>query len=708
MNKRNVKLIILGFISFWCYSSLASGYTITFENNTGLEPDSYMICIQGYANQTPLLELKLDSGSNYIFKPITYTGSTDLPAYPVTPGTSGTTVTVNASVQTLQGARIYYYVAPKASACDSFLRYTGSAVSNNFKAGGAYVFSELTSEAANSNYFDLSQVDSFALPSQAYTTGTTAGYDTLGQSLVSLTSPQNLQAIRADFISAMTSLGSAGDPYKRLATESFSDEGKGYSYPSGTGPVLNPHSFLSKQISPPPASGIVYPGANSALNSIFDASLKALFASTIYVNKTGLSGDTYMGVPVSSGLQYPSGTTPPNAHLPATLPGMIFCNEANSKDCTIATSSFTAYNPAGMTIYNLGATGNYGYITGTLAGNSCTIQLDDPLNVGDLVDTSLFPNGIQGWYVTGSTGPFSQSATYYVDSCTPDCTSSAVTSITLDSGLPTQSTPISGQLILQAWNLASGALAPSSGDSVFGNVGVLGGISWSTCNPDIINVLVTALNRGVSGLRNSQHVITDITHTDSYVWSQETNWYPANTIMNEYANYLHTRELGGKPLFARPNSPAQSAQNMTMGMAYGFGYDENPMNGVIGPQVPAEWGGNVNDNAHIVVTFGPWLSESPTQNAYVSSDGDCGDKQPCYDSIQKAIDEAATGSVILVKQGTYPGSIFLGSKKSLLIKGGYNSTYDQQTAGTTYIEGVEQTNIQATSGSLKFQMINVR
>ena len=324
-------------------------------------------------------------------------------------------------------------------------------------------------------------------------------------------------------------------------------------------------------------------------------------------------GDTYKGVPVSSGLSYPSGGTPPNAHLPATLPGMIFCDAANSGNCTIGTATFTAYNPAGMTIYNRGETGNYGYITGTLAGNSRTITLDDPLNAAGLVDTSLFPNGIQGWYVTGSTGSFAQPATYYVDSCTPGCTSSAVTSITLDSGLPTQATPISGQLILQAWNLASDALAPSSGDSVFGNVGVLGGISWPANSADIINVLVTALNRGVSGLRNSQHDFTDITHTDSYPWSQETNWYPANTIMNEYANYLHTRELGGQPLFAWPNSPAQSAQNMTMGMAYGFGYDENPLNGVQGPQVPAEWGGNVNDDAHIVVTLGPWLSESSTQ-----------------------------------------------------------------------------------------------
>ncbi len=95
-------------------------------------------------------------------------------------------------------------------------------------------------------------------------------------------------------------------------------------------------------------------------------------------------------------------------------------------------------------------------------------------------------------------------------------------------------------------------------------------------------------------------------------------------------------------------------------------------------------------------------------NIFVSSDGDCGDKEPCCASIQKAIDDAFTESVILVKQGTYPESISLLNEKSLLIKGGYSSTYDEQTPGTTYIEGVEQTNIKAGSGSLKFQMINLR
>ncbi|MBW1803689.1 MAG: hypothetical protein JRJ85_23525, partial [Deltaproteobacteria bacterium] len=95
-------------------------------------------------------------------------------------------------------------------------------------------------------------------------------------------------------------------------------------------------------------------------------------------------------------------------------------------------------------------------------------------------------------------------------------------------------------------------------------------------------------------------------------------------------------------------------------------------------------------------------------NLYVSSDGDCGDKQPCYGAIQNAINDAVTGSVLLVKQGTYPESISLGSQKSLVIKGGYDSTYSQQTADKTFIQGVGRTRIQAPSGSLTLQMLTIK
>jgi len=93
---------------------------------------------------------------------------------------------------------------------------------------------------------------------------------------------------------------------------------------------------------------------------------------------------------------------------------------------------------------------------------------------------------------------------------------------------------------------------------------------------------------------------------------------------------------------------------------------------------------------------------------YVDPSGSCNGYTPCYDTIQAAIDAAVSGAVILVKQGTYPESISLGTAKTILVKGGYNSTYDQQTANKTFIQAPGQTTIQAPSGALTFQMITIK
>ncbi|MCF8084643.1 MAG: SUMF1/EgtB/PvdO family nonheme iron enzyme [Deltaproteobacteria bacterium] len=97
-----------------------------------------------------------------------------------------------------------------------------------------------------------------------------------------------------------------------------------------------------------------------------------------------------------------------------------------------------------------------------------------------------------------------------------------------------------------------------------------------------------------------------------------------------------------------------------------------------------------------------------TNQTFVSSDGDCGDETPCYSTIREAINAAADGSEILVKQGTYEESISLTSPKTLTVKGGYDSAYSQQTPNTTFIQGISQTTVQAPSGSLKIQMMSIR
>ncbi len=88
---------------------------------------------------------------------------------------------------------------------------------------------------------------------------------------------------------------------------------------------------------------------------------------------------------------------------------------------------------------------------------------------------------------------------------------------------------------------------------------------------------------------------------------------------------------------------------------------------------------------------------------YVSGDGNCGDKTPCYDSIQAAINAAGAGAAIRIAQGTYDESITLTTSKSLILQGGWNSAFTSQTSNTTFIKAPK-----ANQGSLTLQMLTIK
>ena len=114
----------------------------------------------------------------------------------------------------------------------------------------------------------------------------------------------------------------------------------------------------------------------------------------------------------------------------------------------------------------------------------------------------------------------------------------------------------------------------------------------------------------------------------------------------------------------------------------------------------------VNNKTHMY-----YPEQAPITVRYVEPLGECGGLTPCYSTIQAAIDNAVTGSAILVKQGIYAESLSLGTNKTLLIKGGYNDAYNQQTDNTTFIQASGHTTaitITAFSGSVKLKAINLK
>ena len=88
----------------------------------------------------------------------------------------------------------------------------------------------------------------------------------------------------------------------------------------------------------------------------------------------------------------------------------------------------------------------------------------------------------------------------------------------------------------------------------------------------------------VTALSASQMNPSSAASASDVYWSNEANFYPKGGVQNYYAQYLHTASVavsGGQiSAFLPPKLPisvsAKSNQGITMGMAYGFAYDENP------------------------------------------------------------------------------------------------------------------------------------
>ncbi len=739
--RKNPKLgsVVFGFIFLFVPFLTARAYTVDFVNNTGL-PNGYMICAQGYAAGGTsssvtgnFMALSLNTSTNQASFTTTSSLSHSpqvggpLPAFPITPGTTELNITTSSGTIPILGARVYFYVV-QSNTCFPYLYYAAignnGSVSNNFAPGGAYLYSEVTStnDTTSGQTFDLSMVDAFAMPANAVIGTTTANYYQIGQFDTTINSVQNLVGIRSDFRNAMSALGDRGQPYLSLLASSFKSAGSAnslpggggpvtwptYTYPSGTAPILNPHSLLSQFIPNPPSpalpESIFMPGVGSSLNYVFDVAVSSLFSrNSSYLNKTGISGDTFYATPVSI-LPLPHGYSPAQLSLlqqtyPSGLPGLALCyvggsymthgNICGNQGGTLNATGWI-YKPLNSTILTTQPTGLQP-ISGTVSASSSTLSFDLPV-------TLPFGVSIYGWYLKNANSSFADGF-HYVTGCnginTVVACSGTLYSVTVNGN---STGHVSSQVVFGLFPSTSksgpnqdGSFA-STGDQVFGNLGVFGGVlrgstaalSHNTSGSDIGNILVTALNRGVSGLTQTYSSGNDPQSTDSWLWAQETNWYPAQATRNEYAFYLHTRTLpnadANYPFFSRPNTPASSADpgGLPMGMAYGFAFDENPAPSYSGAQqVPSEWNQTVGGN--IVVSFGPWLSESPSQYSLAVSRTGTG----AIGSQVTAALQSGSGTASFVCPETCSGTYDPGATVQLTAKSSAAASFTGWSSSTT-------------------------
>jgi len=76
-----------------------------------------------------------------------------------------------------------------------------------------------------------------------------------------------------------------------------------------------------------------------------------------------------------------------------------------------------------------------------------------------------------------------------------------------------------------------------------------------------------------------------------------------------------------------------------------------------------------------------------TTYVYVSPDGECGGKDPCYSHIQNGIDWDGTGFTLRATQGTYNEDVVLNDPKKIVFQGGWDASFGS-VSGITAVESL--------------------
>ena len=77
------------------------------------------------------------------------------------------------------------------------------------------------------------------------------------------------------------------------------------------------------------------------------------------------------------------------------------------------------------------------------------------------------------------------------------------------------------------------------------------------------------------------------------------------------------------------------------------------------------------------------LMVTSVENIYISPDGSCGAKTPCFTSIQNGINSAQTFTIINITQDTFNENVTLDDPKVAILQGGWNSTFTAIQSNTT-------------------------
>lgn len=533
-------------------------YTVSLENLTGLNK-KYKVYVLGYSPGSKKM-LTLNTGSSTgKFTPIPSTSKDGyIESYEL--GKEITEIEVN-NTNPIVGARIYFFIKDTTKTYQDNSKKTAnhnlgfsysdygkkvSQVSNPPQSEfPQYNYIEATFKSNEGLYIDISTVDGFFFPLSLI------AQDKNGKELDRIGQPKNIlasQIVKAykPFMKKLKIGGEDTDAYNDLY----------YKVNSDLTALFNPGLYLEDK--------------TSDLETVFDSALNTLFTSTtlkmnIWQNGNNNFEESYTVTPVKNRV-FPGTTNTHDAlEFIGTDPKVLH-----------------VFNPVGFSVvsYKDKASKIRKPIMGTIKNNILTFKTTLPLNTGLKV----------GMYVSDGGG--STDGTTQITKI--NTSTKGIVSVTLNSS---NDYSVSFQY---KFSKAPKNYYTSSGQMTFAGIGLFAdgvyrysGSSASQKNYQVVvngleNQISTALNRGVALLASTNTTLKG--HTTK-TWGQETAWYPKNQPQNYFSYFMHTAKVNGTNIFTLPSNSVKSARKDYMARSYGFAYDENPIGGYKGPQVPSEFPG---------------------------------------------------------------------------------------------------------------------
>ncbi len=630
-----------------------STLTISLKNKTLLNSDDYTIYVMGFSS-TSQLQLTQVSGTKAKFGAIpAESGDLSIFALGATEvnGCKGITeIDIDKVNDDISGARIYFFFSENSAfPGPPKITYSNGGkdvvnVPNPPNADYApYTYAEFTNSPGYGTVIDSQTVDGLTAPVTIEIFDGTTSLGAVGNDL-SLSRVQIINAFK---------------PFINGLSDATASDFLDLQYAKNQGGLLNPGAFLNDVSKTNEFNNI-----SSGLNELFDAELNTFFnTGTLSIKgvahkakgTVGIAAQIYKSTPVSKNLP---GTSCSHAALelkgsdntfyiwnPVGVCAMTdgtspILGSVNGLKMTFETPLSQANIVEGMSVKGEGIPANQVTVTKvkSVGGKITDVELD--LDWGTLPPDSVYTFTTPTGTVTKLTASIvGDTLTFKTAQANSEKTKLVAGSTVVGAGLSGDITISSltedkdGKITGLTLNLSLGippansqyyfsklpGMFQTTGNMVFANQGLFsytGDLTDKNQQNVLLNLqnqIVSAFNRGVA---NSGPTSGTDGYTSIY-WGDESKWYPEGINQNLFSLFMHTCEVSvpnpdkGKsaltiPLFKQAPNSVKCARQTTMGQAYGFAYDEDPMFVSKPATVPSKFDPAPKSTTEMRITLGDW------------------------------------------------------------------------------------------------------